>query len=261
MWWAHYLYGVNNGVDTLPRVMIVQSNAAPALGAGGRGGAAPSPKFFSDYPIPGVASVKVCPTKGGSTVGSLAFAAPGKQLTEKLTDDFHISPAMMALSAASPNRLLYALPVFKDSLHLSGRTVVTLKVAANTPAVNLSVYLVTLPYDSTRIGSAGQIGVVTRGWADPQNYKSLTGDGDDVSMARGEPLKPGQFYTMTFPLQADDQIILAGQQLAIMILSSDSGFTLLPTPGSEITIDLAGSSFTLPVVGGKLRLQAALGVK
>lgn len=260
-WWAHYLYGVNNGVDTLPRVMIVQSNAVAAPAPGGRGGATPAPLFFSDYPIPGSAPVKLFPSKGGSTVGSLAFAAAGKQGTEKLTDDFNVSPAMMALAGTSPNRLLYALPTLKDTVHLSGRTVVTLRLAASKPAVNLSVYLVTLPYDSARIGSAGQIGVVTRGWADPQNYKSLTSDREYTSMTRGEPLKPGQFYNMTFPLESDDQIILPGQQLAIMILSSDAGFTLRPAPGSEITVDLDGSSFTLPVVGGKAKLQGALGTK
>jgi X-Pro dipeptidyl-peptidase len=80
-------------------------------------------------------------------------------------------------------------------------------------------------------------------------------------MARGEPLRPGQFYTMTFPLQSDDQIILPGQQLAIMIFSSDAGFTLRPAPGSELTLDLDGSSFTLPVVGGRARLQSALGAR
>ncbi|MBC8087887.1 MAG: hypothetical protein H7Z40_11525 [Phycisphaerae bacterium] len=136
-----------------------------------------------------------------------------------------------------------------------------LKLAANKAAVNLSVYLVTLPYDSTRIGNAGQRGDVTRGWADPQNYKSLKGDGDFVTMARGEPLKPGQFYTKTFPLDANDQIIPPGQQLGIMIFSSDAGCTLRPAPGSELTIDLDGTSFTLPVVGGKTKLQAALGAK
>jgi X-Pro dipeptidyl-peptidase len=266
MWWAHYLYGVDNGVDTLPRAMIVQTTLASAPlgapGAAGRGaGPAPPPQFFKDFPIPGSAPVKVYPAKGGSAIGSLSLSAPKKQGSEKLTDDYHVTPAAMALAAASPNRLLYALPAFNDTVHLSGRTVVTLKLAASKPAVNLSVYLVTLPYDSARIGSAGQVGVVTRGWADPQNYKLLKGDDDYVSMKKGEPLEPGKFYTMTFPLQADDQVIAAGQQLAIMIFSSDAGFTLRPAPGSELTLDLGGSSFTLPVVGGKSRLQAAIGTK
>ena len=266
-WWAHYLYGVNNGVDTLPRAMIVQSSAVvappPAPAAGGRGGrgGTPPPTFFADFPVPGSAPVRVHPAKGGSALGSLSLAAPGSQGSEKLIDDFRVTPAAMATAATSPNRLLYALPVFTDSVHLSGRTVVTLRLAASKPAVNLSVYLVTLPYDSTRLGSAGQVGVVTRGWADPQNHRSLTGEADYVTMAKGTPLTPGQFYTMTFPLQADDQIILPGQQLAIMILSSDAGFTLRPAPGSELTLDLDGSSFTLPVVGGRARLESALGVR
>jgi X-Pro dipeptidyl-peptidase len=247
-WWAHYLYGVDNGVDTLPRAMIVPSS-------GGRGAA---PKFYKDFPVPGSAPVKVYPAKGGTGVGALALSAPGKQGSEKLTDDFRVSPAAMASAKTSQNRLLYALPAFTDSIHLSGRPVVTLKLAASKPAVNLSVYLVTLPFDSTSIPSAGQRGVVTRGWADPQNWKSLKGENDFTTMARGEPLKPGQFVTMSFPLEADDQIIAPGQQLAVMIFSSDRGFTLRPAPGSELTIDLDGTSITLPVVGGKKSLEAAL---
>lgn len=263
-WWAHYLYGVNNGVDTLPRAMIVQSTATAPVVEDARGRTrpgTPAPTFFADYPVPGSAPVEVHLVKGGSAVGSAGLAASGVQGTEKLIDDVSVTPAVMAMSASSPNRLIYALPALKDSIHLSGRTVVTLKLAASKPAVNLSVYLITLPYDSTHIGSAGEVGVVTRGWADPQNWKSLTGDVDYTSMAKGEPLVPGRFYTMSFPLQPDDQIILPGQQLALMIFSSDAGFTLHPKPGSELTIDLDGSSFTIPVVGGKARLQEALGAR
>ncbi len=260
-WWSHYLYGVDNGVDTLPRAMIVQSTAVAVAPPGGGRAGPPAPTFFADYPVPGSAPVKVYPAKGGAAVGALTLSKPGKQGSETLTDDFNVSPARMALATSSPNRLLYALPAFTDTVHLSGRPVVKLKLAASKPAVNLSVYLVTLPYDSAGIGSEGQVGAVTRGWADPQNHKSLKSDADYTSMAKGKPLKPGQFYTMTFPLQSDDQIILPGQQLGVMIFSSDAGFTLRPTPGSQITVDLDGSSFTLPVVGGKARLQAAIGGK
>jgi X-Pro dipeptidyl-peptidase len=232
-----------------------------AGGRGGRGAPPPPPRYFKDFPVPGSAPVRLHPGKGGNDVGSLALSAPGKQGSEKLTDDYRVSPAKMALAATSPNRLLYALPAFRDTVHLSGRPFVTLRLAASKPAVNLSVYLVTLPYDSTRLGSAGQVGMVTRGWADPQNHRSLRSATDYVTMAKGEPLKPGQFYTMTFPLEADDQLIVPGQQLAIMIFSSDAGFTLRPTPGSELTVDLDGSSVTLPIVGGKTAIQRALGIR
>jgi X-Pro dipeptidyl-peptidase len=83
--------------------------------------------------------------------------------------------------------------------------------------------------------------IITRGWADPQNYRS---------MRKGERLKPGKFYDMTFDLQPDDQVIPAGQQIGLMIFSSDREFTLWPDPGTELTVDLGATSITLPVVGG-----------
>ena len=265
-WWAHYLYGVNNGVDTLPRAMIVQSTAVappPPAGApaGGRGGATPYPVFYKDWPIPGTSQVTLRLARGGSGVGALAFKTQGKQGEEKLVDDWHVKPGDMARAATSTNRLLYALPVLTDSIHMSGQTVVKLKLALSKPAANLSVYLVTLPFDPATIGSAGQVGVVTRGWADPQNYKSLKNADDYTSTKPGEPLVPGKFYEMTFPLQPDDQIIKPGQQLALMILSSDNGFTLRPAPGTEITVDLDATTITIPVLGGQAALKKALGMK
>ena len=56
-------------------------------------------------------------------------------------------------------------------------------------------------------------------------------------------------------MQPDDQIIPAGQKIGLMIFSSDPEFTLWPEPGTELEVDLGGTSVTLPVVGG----SAALG--
>ncbi|MBA7585033.1 hypothetical protein ES708_27003 [subsurface metagenome] len=55
---------------------------------------------------------------------------------------------------------------------------------------------------------------------------------------------------MTFNLQPDDQIIPVGQQIGLMIFSSDRDFTLWPEPGTELTIDLDATFIKLPVVGG-----------
>src|SRR5690606_39433353 len=84
--------------------------------------------------------------------------------------------------------------------------------------------------------------IITRGWADPQNQKSLS---------KSKPLKPGKFYTIRFDLQPDDQIIPAGKRIGLMIFSSDKEFTLWPRPGTELNIDLKKTTFRLPVVGGK----------
>ena len=113
-----------------------------------------------------------------------------------------------------------------------------IRVASNKSAANLSVWLVSLPWTgSERITDD----VITRGWADPQNHRSLT---------ESEPLVPGQFYDLTFDLQPDDQVLQVGEQVGLMIFSSDRDFTLWPDPGTELTVDLDATSITLPVVGG-----------
>jgi X-Pro dipeptidyl-peptidase len=58
----------------------------------------------------------------------------------------------------------------------------------------------------------------------------------------------------------DDQIIPAGQQIGLMIFSSDKDFTLWPDPGTELTIDLESTSLTLPVVGGLQAVETAFGI-
>jgi X-Pro dipeptidyl-peptidase len=67
-------------------------------------------------------------------------------------------------------------------------------------------------------------------------------------------LTPGKFYEVTFDLMPDDQIIKKGQQIGLLIFSSDQEFTLHPKPGTELTIDLDGTVLTLPIVGGTVGL-------
>jgi X-Pro dipeptidyl-peptidase len=267
-WFSHYLYGVDNGVEKDPPVWIVHDQnaqaqvnptqvvASAAQGGRGRGSIAPTP--FASFPVPGTVGVTLYPASGGNGVASLTSSAA--QGTEKLVDDVSISGSANASVARSTNRLLYATPVLSDTIHVSGYPCVKLRIASSKPAANLSVWLVMLPYDSTRRGSESHAGIVSRGWADIQNYKSLTSGGWYNSKIPGEPLVPGRFYDVTFDLQPTDEFIPAGRQLALMIMSSDKQFTLAPPPGTELTVDLASSSITIPVVGGKSALTKA-GVK
>jgi X-Pro dipeptidyl-peptidase len=108
-------------------------------------------------------------------------------------------------------------------------------------------------------GPIGTTNLITRGWADPQNAASLTRGGNYDSKVAGTPLTPGKFVTMTFDLEPDDQIIPAGKRIALMILSSDRDFTLWPTPGTELSIDLGRTSISLPIVGGTQAWAKAVG--
>ncbi len=101
--------------------------------------------------------------------------------------------------------------------------------------------------------------MVTRGWADPQNYRALTHGGNYDSKEHGVPLLPGKFVDLTFDLEPDDQVIPAGKQLGLMIFSSDRDFTLWPRAGTELTVDLGRTAIELPVVGGSTALRRAIG--
>ena len=290
-WFSHYLYGVDNGVENDPPVWIVQDaaaqepkamaaaaaaaaraaasaadssgrgadSAAPGGGRGrgrGRGGVVTPPTPFASFPVPGSAPVVFHPAAGGTAIGNLSFTG-AKSGTDKFVDDVTKSGSMYALMEQSPSRLLYATPTFTDTVHISGTPRVTLRVASSAAAANLSVWLVMLPYDSARAGSQSHVGLITRGWADPQNYRSLTKGGNYDSKRAGEKLVPGKFYDLTFDLQPDDEFVPAGKRLAVMIMSSDREFTLWPKAGTELTVDLAHSSVTVPIVGGQNALQKA----
>jgi X-Pro dipeptidyl-peptidase len=284
-WFSHYLYGVDNGVEKDPRAWIVHEEVAQAAQAKaaaefaeriaaaraagdttvGRGPEAmrrmrardrrnrperTRPTPYADFPVPGSVPVVLHPVAGGSAVGSLALAASGHEGKEKLTDDVSLSGSALAASKSSPHRLLYATAVLTDSVHISGTPRIKLRLAASKPAANLTVWLVQLPFDSTAIGTDIQASLITRGWADPQNYRSLTGGGNYDSKLPGEKLVPGKFYDLTFDIEPSDEIIPAGKRIGVMIMSSDREFTLWPAPGTELTVDLDASSFTIPIVGG-----------
>ncbi len=282
-WFSHYLYGVDNGVEHGPHAWIVHEEAAQAVQAkaiaervaqiaaaraagdstAGRGpdGTRPMrtrrnrpertrPTPYADFPVPGSVPVVLHPAAGGSAVGALTPSARGHEGKEKLVDDVSFSGSALAASAKSPHRLIYATVVLTDSVHISGTPRVSLRLASSKPAANLTVWLVQLPFDSTAIGTDIQESLITRGWADPQNYRSLTGGGNYDSKLPGEKLVPGRFYDLTFDLQPADEIIPPGKRIGVMVMSSDREFTLWPAPGTELTMDLDASSFTIPVVGG-----------
>jgi len=234
-WFTRYLHGIKNGVENNAKAWIVRENDPRN-----------QPTSYKNYPNPDAKPVTLHLQKGGLTAGNLSDKKENKKITEILIDDYNFSGIDLAKASNSKNRLLYVTPILKEDVHLSGLTSITVKIASSKPAANLSIWMVSLPWNEGRVKITDNI--ITRGWADIQNYKSLR---------KSNPLKPGKFYKMTFDLQPDDQIIKKGQQIGLMIFSSDNNFTLLPKPGTELTIDLNGTSITIPVVGGKNAFEKA----
>lgn len=236
-WFTRYLYGIENGVENDPKAWIVREKSRRS-----------EPTSYADYPNPDAAAVTLHPTGSGNSVGRLSLQPVADLPAETLVDDVSLSGAKLAKADSSNHRLLFSTPELVAPIHLSGTARIKIKLASSKPAANLSVWLVSLPWsDKGRINN----NVITRGWADPQNYQSLT---------ESQPLEPGQFYELNFDLQPDDQIIPAGQRIGLMIFSSDRDFTLWPEPGTELTVDLNSTSLTLPVVGGVEAIKQAINV-
>ncbi len=235
-WFTKYLHGIDNGVEKEPLAWIVREKDDKD-----------NPTAYPDYPHPDAKHVPLFFSKGAPERGALTLQPILAQGTETLIDNYSFSGETLAKAENTAHRLIYISPPLSEEIHISGVPEITLNLAIDKPAANLSVWLVSLPWESGRRSSITD-NIITRGWADPQNYRSLR---------KGEPLKTGQFYTLNFSLQPDDQIIRKGQQIGLMIFSSDRDFTLWPEPGTKLTVDLDKSKLLLPIVGGEKALQEA----
>jgi X-Pro dipeptidyl-peptidase len=234
-WFTRFLYGVENGIEHDPRRAWIAREGDNRL----------EPTPYPDYPNPAAAPVELVVQPGGATAGGLSSLALPVTAEETLVDAGNAACNAGTLATQeSDNRLVYVTAELSEDVHISGTPEVTVRLAAN-----LSVALIRLPWTSGTGCNSSTRGtttsIITRGWADPQNHSSLTD---------GEPLEPGEFYDVTFALQPDDQVIPTGSRIGLMIFSTDHEFTIHPTPGTELTVDLAGTSVELPVVGGPLAM-------
>lgn len=235
-WFSQYLFGRDNGIENeVYKAHIVRENETHE-----------NPTKYLDYPNPDAEEVRLYFNPNASGQGALTTKQTRQRKTESFTDDFNLSSSELIDPSNKNHRLLFISEELTEDVHLSGLSQIKLKIAASKAAANLSVYILSLPFDKN--AKHIQENLITRGWADPQNSKGIR---------NGEDLIPNEFVNLSFYLQPDDHIVKKGQQIGLMIFSSDQNFTLHPEPGTEITIDLSQSSLTLPVVGGKSKWNAA----
>ncbi|WP_430454519.1 Xaa-Pro dipeptidyl-peptidase [Rhodopirellula europaea] len=234
-WFTHYLYAEDNGVEKGSKSWIVREKDERT-----------KPTEYPEYPHPEAKDVMVYPVPGAPQRGRLRTPPLTEPITETLIDNFSFPGEALAQAEYTEHRLIYATPELSEPVHLSGTPRIKLRLACDRPAANLSVWLVSLPWN-TKKNSKITDNIITRGWADPQNIES---------MRESKPLVPGQFYDIEFDLQPDDQVIAKGQQIGLMVFSSDRDYTLHPTPGTKLTIDLQNTQLSLPVVGGTLPLES-----
>ena len=235
-WFTRYLHGIENDVENDAKAWIVREQDKRT-----------EPTAYKAYPNPAAQQVTLNITAGAPGIGTLTLQDSESKGKESLIDNSSFSATSLAQATTSDHRLLYVSPILKEDVHISGSTSIRIRAASSKPAVNLSVYLVSLPWNKDRRAKITD-NIITRGWADLQNHTSLS---------ESTPLEPNTFYEMSFNLQPDDQIIKKGQQIGLLIFSSDSEYTLLPKPGTTLTIDLKETKISIPIVGGENAFKSA----
>jgi predicted acyl esterase len=238
-------------ISNIPDSTHLVLSSAVATGAGQKvaggtivnlvcGTANPTP--YAEWPDPATSGVELRFTPGGNARGGLTVGKDGST-RETLVDDASIPATTLANAASSDTRLIYQTAPLTKAVRISGTPTVSLKVAFSAARANLSVALVSY-------APSGAATILTRGWRDPANT-----DSDWFET----PIRIGATDRVDVDLQPKDSVVPAGNRLALMVLSSDQEFTIRPPAGTKVTLNLHGSSFNLPVVGGPAALAAALG--
>ena len=238
-WFTRYLYDVENGVEEDPKSWIVREQVDRQ-----------KPTPYADYPHPAAETVALTSISSTQQDGELVLLSQATTKSEqlKIADDYNVDGKTLATTDGSKHRLLFQTKELKQPLHISGTAKLKTRIASSKSAANLSVWLVSLPWNDASNAKIYD-NIITRGWADPQNH---------ASEVDGEDLMPSKFYDIEFDLQPDDHIVPAGQKIGLMIFSSDKDFTLWPEPGTELTIDVNSTSLNLPVVGGSEAVNSAI---
>ena len=139
-WFTHYLFGIDNGVENDPALYVVRE-----------GDKRSSPTRYKTFPNPDARPVKFSLGVGGRKIGGLTLETSSSRVIESLVDDAKITGTALAKANQSSHRLLYATPKLAADVHLSGTPQITIKMACSGPAANLSVWLVSLPFERSSL--------------------------------------------------------------------------------------------------------------
>ncbi|QBR91006.1 Xaa-Pro dipeptidyl-peptidase [Nocardioides euryhalodurans] len=235
-WMAHWLFGVPNGVMDEPRADVQRPDGTY--------------EQYADWPAPGSrpATLHLGATQAAEP-GTLDLRpqSSGPRPRQSFTDNGRALNTDASLiqgpDTANPHRLAYLSPPLRRAAHLSGTPEVSLRASVdNRYAANLTAVVV----DYGPVGSTAPPVMVTRGWTDVQNRRSVD---------RSTPIQQGREYTFRWELEPDDHVFPAGHRIGLVVVSTDQQFTVRPDPGTELTVSPGRSSLTLPVVGGARTLR------
>ena len=268
-WFDHYLKGADNGVENEPAASIERAPDEWSDEPGWSGEtAAPTTLHPAPGEVPGLGGLGVAPADG----------------QESFTDDGHSTEYDWAEHPDQPaaNRTLFTSAPLQQDMRVAGTGSVSVRATPGTSSAHLSAMLVDYGPATTRDALGPGEGIrtldtescwganrpgddacyrdteatktdvdyqiVARGWADLANHESLSQE---------TPLQPGNPYEMTFRLGTTDHVVPAGHRLGLIVAGTDGSTIQPPEQPGRVDLGLAGTSVSVPVVGGPAAATAA----
>ncbi|MEU6658034.1 Xaa-Pro dipeptidyl-peptidase [Streptomyces sp. NPDC046821] len=269
-WFDHELLGYDNGVDREPMADIERT-----------------PDHWTTdrvWPPRTTDTVRLNPGKGSAAgVGTLGLKRGSG--TESFTDDPKLSETDWAarIDEPTPDKAGFVTAPLGKDLRLSGSSTVTVTATPSTTTAHLSAVLVDLGPATIRDYAGAGEGITTltdrtcwgastagdsscfkntqavatdvnqtvfsRGWADLGTY---------ADPGKERPLTPGKAYSLTIKLAASDHVVPAGHRLALIVAGTDKDLIDPPSTTPTLTLDLARTSASVPLVGGSTAFASAL---
>lgn len=265
-WFDYWLMDIENGIMDEPAVDIERG--------------ADNWETQSSWPDQNAANVKIrlAPGENDQTNGMLTTGPVKGNFQQSFTDNPTQTEQQMVTNetAVKSDRLAFLSPQLEEDVRLSGIPEISLRAKVNKEDSNLTVLIVDYGED-TRIHQEGPgegvrtlntescwgesistddgcyketektthtapYEVVTRGWFDPQNWKTIEKD---------DPLKVGKSYKFEWDVLPEDYVFKEGHRIGIIIAGSDRRRTIPSTTGATFEVKLGQSYISLPVVGGK----------
>ncbi|PLR95961.1 Xaa-Pro dipeptidyl-peptidase [Bacillus sp. T33-2] len=263
-WFDYWLLDIENGIMDEPAVDIERG--------------ADNWETYTSWPDKKAIPVKLrfSPGANEQSNGNLSTRPVKGRLTQSFTDNPKQTETEMITNETTvkSDRLVFLTETLEKDVRISGRPEISLSAKVDKPDSNLTVLIVdygtdtrvhhesrgegirTLTQESCWGESTAEddacyketektthtapYEVVTRGWFDPQNWKSLLFE---------DQLRPEKKYKFQWSALPEDYVFKAGHRIGVIIAGSDYRRTIPSMSGATYTVQLGESYVELPLVG------------
>ncbi|GAB3801892.1 Xaa-Pro dipeptidyl-peptidase [Virgibacillus kimchii] len=271
-WFDYWLLDIDNGIMDEPMVDIERGKDEW--------------ETYSAWPDENTEDVNVRLAPSDELPGTLATSPVLDSFTQSFSDDPRQTDAEMVEDEFTDkdNRLIFLSPELEEDVRLSGVPELDIHAAIDEEDTNLTAMIVDYGSDERINHRSREEGIrtldtvscwgegddvddgcyrdteivtheadyeiVTHGWLDAQNRESLEYQ---------VPLVPGEKYSFTWETLPEDYVFKEGHRIGIVIAGSANRWTVPDQNRATFDVSLGDSNISLPIVGGKKALDAALG--